>query len=148
MERIKLKDPGLYGMEMQKRIDESEDEGYRTYVVAVDDVLATYRETVAADQVKKAPSGNRYWTPEQLEWRRQEHAAAAWATIQAMPQLQQLDTVISDLQGRLEKRGIPIHTIVGWRPSNARLSQCCMMYSRSATASGRPCIRAIEKRLI
>jgi hypothetical protein len=109
MERIRLKDPGAFGLEFQHRLDHSDDEGYRKYVMSVDDGLADYREKVAADQAKLAKSGHRFWNDEQLQERRDEHADEAWKAIQAMPQVKTLDTRINEIRARLEKRGIPVY---------------------------------------
>jgi hypothetical protein len=100
-EPIRLKDRSAFGLEMQARLDQSDSDSVRSHIVAVDAILSTYREQVAADRAKVAPSGNRYFTAEQLQERRQVHARLAAEAIQAL-QPAGLDSRIAQLQTRLK----------------------------------------------
>jgi hypothetical protein len=107
-EPIRLRGGGLFAEEMSLRLGQNPSEAYRNHVLAVDAILATFREQVSADAAKRAPSGQSYYAPWQLEERVTEHARAAREQIDALKPAA-LDTRIHNLRTRMTSMKAPTY---------------------------------------
>ena len=104
-----LQGGGSFALEMGFKLQRDEQHPFREHILAVDRLLATYREAVAADQAKRTPSGAPYWTAYQLSERQTEHAVHAANAIRSR-QPTGLQERISSLKAQLAARGIPTYS--------------------------------------
>jgi hypothetical protein len=107
-EQTRLRGGGLFAAEMELRLSQNPSEPYRSHILQVDAILANYREQVAADAAKRAPSGQSYYAAWQLAERRAEHARVAREQIDALRPVG-LDTRIDNLRTRLTTNKAPTY---------------------------------------